>query len=247
MRIIDCHIHCGVQNTQLPFERIEQILNEAGIGEACLYPPVEDIYYRYSRNFNDDQSWRKCRERAHEYLLEVARKRPGIYPYYFVWNDFRIGELEKNFFGIKWHHHEGEPEYHYDDPRCEEMINAICQKKLPVVLEETFNRTLEFIKRVSGRTVVIIPHLGMLNGGYEMLTSAGIWEEENIYADTALAGPFEIMDFIEKYGSGRLLFGSDYPFGSPGRQLEKLKKMNIPAPDQEKILSLNLLNLFKPL
>jgi predicted TIM-barrel fold metal-dependent hydrolase len=87
----------------------------------------------------------------------------------------------------------------------------------------------------------------MLNGGYEMLTSAGIWEEENIYADTALAGPFEIMDFIEKYGSDRLLFGSDYPFGSPGRQLEKLKKMDIPAPDQEQILSLNLLNLFKPL
>ncbi len=245
MKIIDSHIHCGIQNVSQPFEDIEPLLNLAGIDGACLYAPVEDIYYRYSSHFDDNEIWRKCRDNAHDYLLEISQSRNHVYPYYFVWNDFAVKDLEKGFFGIKWHHHEGEPPYHYADVKCTEMIDAICSKNLPIVLEETFRQTLNFLEQVAGRTPVIIPHLGLLNGGFDRLLNAGVWNDENIYADTALAGNVEISSFLDTYGSDRLIFGSDYPFGMPGSQLEQIKNMGIGKKDLEKICGRNILKLLK--
>lgn len=243
MLIIDSHIHCGVQNVSQPFEQIAPLLSRADIQGACLFAPVEDIYDRYNRRFDDNQNWYRCRTRAHEYLLEVARQNEKIFPYYFVWNDFQADDLELGFRGIKWHHHSGEPEYHYNDPRCAEMIDAICARKLPVVLEETFAQTADFIDRVAGRTPVIIPHLGLLNGGFENLLAAGIWQDANIFADTALAGQHEIETFLSTYGAGRLIFGSDYPFGGPGSELQNLLQLGIDNGNLEKILSGNILSL----
>lgn len=243
MRVIDSHIHCGVQNVYQPFEEILPLLENAGIGEACLFAPVEDIYDRYEPQFDDDADWRNCRGRAHEYLLDVSRRHGGVYPYYFVWNDFAVEDLEQGFAGIKWHHHAGEPPYHYSDPACTEMIDAICHRKLPIVLEETFERTLKFVQQVAGRTAVIIPHLGMLNGGFERLVESGIWESGRVYADTALAGRWEITAFLERYGSARLIFGSDYPFGTPATQLWMLQTLGLEESDLAAICAVNIAEL----
>lgn len=243
MHVVDSHIHCGVQNVHQPYSQIEPLLKQAGIASSCLFAPVEDIYYRYTRHFDDNAAWRTCRRQAHDYLLDLAERRTEIYPYYFVWNDFLVEELEKPFAGIKWHHHAGEPPYHYSDPRCTAMIDAICSKKLPIVLEETFDHTLKFVARVAGRTPVIVPHLGMLNGGFHRLLEAGVWDDTDVWADTALAGGEEIGIFLEKYGPDRLIFGSDYPFGMPGSQLQRLKNMGINRPDLEKICSANILGI----
>lgn len=243
MHIIDSHIHCGTQNVSQPFSDIQPLLDEAGIHAACLFAPVEDIYYRYQSNFDDNAEWRQCRGRAHDYLLEVAAADKDIFPYYFVWNDFLVEELVRGFVGIKWHHHAGEPPYRYDVPECGVMIDAICRRRMPIVLEETFDQTLKFLDCIDGRTPVIIPHLGMLNGGFRRLLDAGIWEDEAIYADTALAGREEISDFVARYGPDRLLFGSDYPFGDPGGQLQRLLSVGLPGRTIEKICAENILGL----
>ncbi|MCP4689929.1 MAG: amidohydrolase family protein [Desulfobacterales bacterium] len=243
MRVIDSHIHCGVQNVSQPISRITPLLDAAGIREACLFAPVEDIYYRYTSDFDDNEEWRSHRRKAHEYLLALASEQEGIFPYYFVWNDFLVEDLEKGFRGIKWHHHAGEPPYRYEDPRCARMIDAICARGLPIVFEETLQTTLMFLERVAGRTPVIIPHLGLLNGGYDALAAAGVWEEKNIFADTALAGNREITDYLERRGAHRLIFGSDWPFGDPGAQLMGLKSLGAPRDDLEKICAGNILGL----
>lgn len=243
MMIIDSHIHCGIQNVSLPFNRIEPLLTAAGIDGACLYPPVEDIYYRYTPRFDDNEEWAVTRKNAHEYLLEIGNTRPRIYPYYFVWNDFKVEQLDRAFYGIKWHHHAGEPSYAYDDPACEVMIDGICKRNLPIVLEETYETTLDFIRRIDGRTPVIIPHLGLLNGGFDRLMDNGVWEAENLYADTALAGSYEITAFLKRYGPDRLLFGSDYPFGLPASQLDTILNLRIRDEALEKICAKNILRL----
>lgn len=243
MKVVDSHIHCGIQNVNQPYGRIEPLLKAADIDSACLFAPVEDIYYRYSYAFDDNEAWRACRVDAHHYLLGLSREKEGIYPYYFVWNDFMIEDLEGNYCGIKWHHHPGEPPYRYQDPKCSDMLDAICARNLPIVLEETYEQTLKFIDRVAGRTPVIIPHLGLLNGGFDRLLQAGIWQNENVYADTALAGTREIKIFLEKFGADKLVFGSDYPFGLPGPQLQRLKRMGIKRRDLEKIGAENILKL----
>ena len=243
MLIIDSHMHCGVQNVDQPFTQIEPLLEAANITGACLFAPVEDIYYRYNRNFDDNQQWRRCRIQAHAYLKDVAALHTHIFPYYFVWNDFEVADLDPSFKGIKWHHHAGEPSYKYHDPRCDQMIDAICDRNLPIVLEETFDRTVTFIEQIAGRTPVIIPHLGLLNGGFDNLMAAGIWDNANLYADTALAGRYEIETFLAAYGPDRLLFGSDFPFGLPASQLRNVTRLNMDTTSLEKILSTNILKL----
>jgi predicted TIM-barrel fold metal-dependent hydrolase len=83
----------------------------------------------------------------------------------------------------------------------------------------------------------------MLNGGYDRLESAEVWNDDTVYADTALANRREILNFLGRHGSDRLLFGSDYPFGPPGQQLESLKRMGIDGDHLEKICSKNILGL----
>ena len=241
--VIDCHMHCGVQNVSLPWEEVQGRLQEGGISGACLFAPVEDIYDRYDYHFQDTSAWAACRQRSNCYLLDLQGREESLFAYYFVWNDFRKEELGKGYRGIKWHRHEYEPVYHYDDPRCEEFLLEAYRLGLPILLEESFENTLYFLRRVHGRTPVIIPHLGMLNGGFEALLRAGVWADKTVYADTALASGREMELFLERYGSERLLFGSDFPFGSPYHELQKVRNLGMGKGDFENVVSWNFLRL----
>ncbi|HMK35327.1 MAG TPA: amidohydrolase family protein, partial [Desulfomonilaceae bacterium] len=131
--------------------------------------------------------------------------------------------VPEGFRGIKWHRHADEPVYAYGSAQCERIIDEICGRRLPVVLEEEFHNTLNFIKSIAERTVVIIPHMGGLNGGYTRLKHAGVFESQCVWVDTALAHPREIEDFSTRYGVSRILFGSDYPFGIPLSEKRKIE------------------------
>jgi len=243
MQIIDSHIHCGIQNVDLPFEVNSPLLQDAGIDGACLYAPVEDIYDRYNFNFQDNEEWIQTRRAANHYLLDLATRTESIFPYLFVWNDFAIEELQQEYCGIKWHRHDNEPVYHYEDPRCGQIIQEITERRLPIVLEESFTNTCRFVERFAPEAVIIIPHLGALNGSYSALERAGIWQRSNTYADTALAPIDHMRHFVHNYGSERLLFGSDFPFGHPGHELRKVEALNLPGADLDKVLGGNILDL----
>lgn len=244
-RIIDSHIHCGIQYSNLPIDDISPLLREAGISNACMFAPVEDIYDRYDRGFEDTPQWQQARRRANQYLLDLAAAGEPIFPYLFVWNDFAVEALQQPYRGIKWHRHSDEPVYHYQDPRCSIMIDEITRRRLPIVLEESFPNTLHFIEDLAPEAVIIIPHLGGLNGGYRTLVEAGIWKRDNVYADTALASTSEMRHFIEHYGAGKLIFGSDYPFGDPGGELRKVERLSLNSDDFEKVVAGNILNLLE--
>lgn len=246
MMIIDSHMHCGIQNVDQPFGMIRGYLAQAGIDGACLYSPVEDIYDRYDYYFRDNAFWAACQQRANRYLLDIQQEEGDIHAYYFVWNDFRKDELAKGYRGVKWHRHDSEPEYHYDDPRCEAFLQEVYRLRLPVVLEESYGNTLALIKRIDGRTPVIIPHLGGLNGGFYALFHSGVWNEENVYADTALAARREMAAFLERYGSDRLIFGSDFPFGIPYSELRKVRDLNLAEDEYAKVVRGNILRLINP-
>lgn len=242
-RIIDSHIHCGVQHSDLPFAQIAPLLREAGITDVCLFAPVEDIYDRDDYHFQDNAHWQQARRAANHYLLDLADAGEAIFPYLFVWNDFAIEELRRPYRGIKWHRHSDEPVYHYDDPRCGRMLAEITRRRLPVVLEESFDNTIRFIERLAPEAVIIIPHLGGLNGGYQALNRAGVWQRDNVYADTALASPTEMRHFLEHYGPHKLLFGSDYPFGLPAGELRKIQRLDLDPADFEQVVAGTILDL----
>ncbi len=240
---IDSHIHCGTQHVSWGWEGVRPLLLEAQITGAGLIPPVEDIYDRYDPDFSDPPAWQQCRRQAHLYLRSLQDPTLTLYPYFFVWNDFAWEELTDQYAAVKWHRHANEPEYHYDDPRCREFLARVEALRLPILLEETFSNTLFFIQELAPTATVIIPHLGLLNGGYHRLADAGLWELPRIYADTALAGMAEINHYIRKFGTQRLLFGSDYPFGDPRAEKAKVLSLDLPDADRQAILAGNWLRL----
>ncbi|MBW1916529.1 MAG: amidohydrolase family protein [Deltaproteobacteria bacterium] len=242
-RIIDSHVHCGVQNVSLPFEQIRPLLINAGFAGVGLIPPVEDIYDRFDYYFEDNPAWQATRRQANRYLRDLQDPELKLYPYFFVWNDFVEAELGPEFYAIKWHRHADEPEYHYEDVRCVAFLDRVHELGLPILLEETASNTIFFIEILAPEATVIIPHLGALNGGFRHLEQAGIWSHSRIYADTALATLADLRSYLDRHGSERLFFGSDYPFGHPAYERDKILSLGLPREETQAIFADNWLRL----
>ena len=243
--IIDAHAHCGIQDKSFDqsFESYFSYVKDTGIKHVAAFPPVAEIYDRYDFDFKDNEHWKKRRTKANQYLLNIGNKELQVIPYFFIWNDFAIDQITPQHKGIKWHRHPSEPVYHYDSVECRRAIEVITKKNMPIVLEEEFSNTIKFINDYAPDARVIIPHLGGLNGGYNTIVEAGLWENPNIYTDTALAPAYETKHYIETYGHDRIMFGSDFPFGDPAYELEKIIKLNLERDLEKAILSDNLIQL----
>lgn len=247
MKVIDSHAHCGIQDPHPPqaFEDYLAAIRGSPISGAAMFPPVAEIYDRHDPFFTDTPAWREYRKTANRYLTTLKNREIDVFPYFFIWNDFAVDQLSADHYGIKWHRHDDEPRYNYDDPACREAVNAIRKRNLPVVLEEEPENTIRFIEAVAPGVTVIIPHLGMLNGGYQRLLSAGVWENPKVWADTALAPAPDITDYIDRYGHRRLLFGSDFPFGHPPSEFSKIRRLSLSDTVTEDICSNNLMRLYE--
>jgi uncharacterized protein len=112
-----------------------------------------------------------------------------------------------------------------------------------VVLGAAPKNTVCFLDEIASGITVIIPHMGFLNGGYSHIEARGLWSYENVYADTSLAPREEILHYINKYGSDKIFFGSDFPFGSPRNELEKIMKLPLPENHIEAIIGGNIKRL----
>ncbi len=240
--IIDAHVHCGRVDASPPQELGDYIphLGGCGIAGAVIFPPVMEIYDRHDPHFRDTAQWKRARAESNDYLLSVGIPGFEVYPYFFIWNDFAVEQLTGAHKGIKWHRHPDEPVYNYDDLRCAAAIEEIRRRGMPVCIEEEYENTLYFINGLAPGVKVIIPHCGMLNGGYDRLRRHGIWEMPNIYADTALAPVGDIRDYISRYGCERLMFGSDFPFGNPVSELNKILRLKLTGEQERAIIGLNI-------
>jgi hypothetical protein len=243
--VIDAHVHCGVIDRSMPqsFEDYRQQVAGTDIGGAAMFSPVLEIYDRYDFHFTDTPAWRLRRQESNAHLLSLKSADLTVFPYFFIWNDFAVEQLTAAHCGIKWHRHPGEPVYCYDDPKCRAALDEIGRRKLPVVLEEEFDNTLRFVKELADGVRVIIPHLGLLNGGFRSIVEAGLWERENVWADTALASRDEIREYLRSYGHRRLMFGSDFPFGSPSAELRKVRSLGLDPKVEAAVLGGNFIRL----
>jgi len=245
LTVIDAHVHCGVIDRSVP-QSFADYENQAGgteIDGAAVFSPVLEIYDRYDADFSDTPGWRLRRRRSNAHLLGLEPDELDVFPYFFIWNDFAVDQLSPAHCGIKWHRHAGEPVYRYDEPDCQAALEEIRRRNLPVVLEEEFDNTLNFVRDLAEGITVIIPHLGLLNGGFQAIADAGLWELENVWADTALASPDEMGEYLRRYGHHRLLFGSDFPFGNPSSELRKIYSLELDPAVEAEILGGNFMRL----
>mgnify|MGYP000167323155 CR=1 FL=1 len=245
--IIDSHVHCGIQDNSFPqsFQDYLHHIQSSDISGAAVFSPVEEIYDRSDPFFQDNENWKKKRQQSNQYVLSLKDMEFQVFPYFFIWNDFAVDQISSDFLGIKWHRHADEPEYNYDSTECAQAIEFIRNRNMPVVLEEELSNTIRFIRELAEGVRVIIPHLGALNGGYRAVQDSGLWELKNVYTDTSLASRGTIEDYIYNYGCGRLMFGSDFPFGHPKRELEKLRAMDLSEEDFQTIAGRNIQDLLQ--
>ena len=241
--IIDAHVHCGVQNLDHSYEVVSPLLAKARVDAAVMFPPVEDVYDRHDPTFTDAPDWQECRRRANDYVVDLAQSTGRVYPFFFVWNDFRADLLHDAHKGIKWHRHPDEPAYEYEDPRCREMLEAIVARELPITLEETYDNTMLLVDRLAPGATFILPHVGKPNGGFARLASEGLWERPTIWADTSMGSLRDVAAYVERYGVERLLFGSDYPFGVPAGQIETVRALKLDASQEAAVLGGNAMRL----
>jgi len=234
MEIIDSHTHWGpsvTMGTEVTTEELLKQAEQSAVNKIVIFP---------------FPSMALADEGINQKLLdETARLREFI-PYYYIPETMRPIPDGKGFYGGKWHWMRGiqDCSSNYqalEDPRLLEFIEASEKIDLPIVLEEEFAFTEAFVKKTKSLKI-IIPHLGML-GGNPMDFSRAFKERENVYFDTALASTDTMMSFIEKIGHERILFGSDIPFGTMKRELEKVLSLPIGDDKKERILSKNLKRL----
>jgi predicted TIM-barrel fold metal-dependent hydrolase len=234
MEIIDSHTHWGPSitlGTEVTTDELLRQAGESGVQRIVIFPfpstAIQD-------------------ERINDKVLALGKKNGKFIPYYYIPENLRPIPKETNFYGGKWHWVRGAQDCSsnyqvLDDSHLDPFIEASEAISLPIVFEEELAFTEAFVKRTRDLKV-IIPHLGML-GGNPLDFLETFKQRENVFFDTALAGAETIMRFIKVIGKDRILFGSDVPFGTMKRELEKILSLPIGDDDKEWILSRNLKRL----
>ena len=244
--IIDAHVHIG--RYHLPIEHIDALLKRAGISRAVVFADPE------SNDMVEDST----------YVLEAAR-RLGYYPFYYYggnaysgqrpYDELPVPDNLNQYKGIKWHcwfspAHDGGLRYSYpidmdnvrrqmDAPDFQTVMAAIQALRFPMTFEEHFEVTREFVRRYPDVTL-IIPHMGMLNGGQDRV-QAEFQDKPNIHFDTSLGQVNETI--VQTLGASRLLYGCDFPYGMPGDNLRRVQRLNISEEEKELMLGGNVRGL----
>jgi uncharacterized protein len=246
--IIDAHVHIG--RYHLPIEHIDSLLKREGISRAVVFadPESDDM-------FNDST-----------YVLEAA-KRMGYYPFYYYGGNAYSGQRPykqlpvpdnlNEYSGIKWHcwfspAHDGGLRYSYpidmdnvrrqmDAPDFQAVMAAIQTLKFAMTFEEHFEVTCEFVRRYPD-VQLIIPHMGMLNGGQERVQTH-FQQFPNIHFDTSLGQVNESI--VQALGASRLLYGCDHPYGMPADNLRRVQRLKISEEEKELILEANVKRLVR--
>ena len=244
--IIDAHVHIGRHH--LPIEEIDALLKASGIERAVV--------------FADPESYDIVNDSA--YALEAAR-RVGYFAFYYYGGNAYSGERPyKELFvpdsfdqynGVKWHcwfspAHDGGLRYSYpinmdevrrqmDAPDFQAVMEAIRALHFPMTFEEHFDVTCEFVRRYPDITL-IIPHMGMLNGGQERV-QAQFRDAPHVHFDTSLGQVNETI--VKTLGASRLLYGCDYPYGMPADNLRRVMRLQISDEEKQLMLSGNVKRL----
>jgi len=184
-------------------------------------------------------------------LLEETKRVKSFIPYHYIRENYDVNVFDPipdKYYGGKWHWMRGwqDTASNYkvlDDPALPGLIEKLRKINKPIVFEEDLAFTVKFVDMADGVTL-IIPHLGLLGGNpYDFLRA--FKHNKSIYFDTALASRDQILKFVETIGPGRVLFGSDVPFGSMRSELDKVLSLSVSHEDKEMLLFKNIIELAK--
>ena len=87
----------------------------------------------------------------------------------------------------------------------------------------------------------ILGHMGFGPADQEGLDAAV--SLDNFYLETSTGNYLHIKESIKKAGSGKIIFGSEFPLSHPKAEIEKIMLLNLSDHDLDKVLGNNILSL----
>ena len=121
------------------------------------------------------------------------------------------------------------------------IMDAAAERRIPVLLErspEKWNELYAFLREFP-RNITLAQDCS--KHGPDRLLRPLLEEYENFhYVISCHWVPEGIRDLAERYGTGRLLYGSNYPMFSQGSMMLPLKHSGLPPADIAKIAGKNL-------
>ena len=261
-RIIDIHTHIypvalarramevtGHENDdfkKLPIrENLLARMREAGVDLSVNLPVV-------SKPQNQGEVNRFAKEAARKNIISFGGLHPDC--------ENVIEELEKlkdmEMAGIKFH-----PPFqkvHLEDPKYGEMWRKINQLGFPVLIHmgtarivrpyDLYPSGIRKILKYAPDIPIIMAHMGsfcMMKNPEENLENL----PENVFIDTAMsaeleeAGEFE--EIIGRFGTKRVLYGSDFPYGTQKAAIERIKDSSFTDSEKEDMLWRNAAKILK--
>jgi uncharacterized protein len=119
-----------------------------------------------------------------------------------------------------------------------DTIMPIIEKysKMPIILNHMADGSMEDVLRLAENFDNVYFDTSIVITGYPPIMRVN----EPSWIDDSL-----VIDLINKIGSERVLFGSDYPWGSPGHDAQRLIKSNLSQIQKRQIMGENALKLYK--
>lgn len=218
--IIDTHVHIGQSlNFDMKEEDVLYSIDKYNI-DIAVVSNCQAASHDHERKLLPDElqtSGIDCLKRS----IKFARENPGrIYLQHWVKPMEEITAevrdlIEANLDiikGIKFHpYHSGVA---FTDKSCEKYVKLAVEYGLPVIshtgteYDDNPRRLFEMAKKYPDTNFVMV-HLGLGSDNKEAIELCA--EQKNLYGDTTWVSVRSALEFVNKCGCERLMFGSDSP------------------------------------
>jgi predicted TIM-barrel fold metal-dependent hydrolase len=240
MPIIDshCHIGHGIRKAVSAEELLRQ-MDAAGISRAVLC--TVDQFLAVKNREGNDEVIRAVKRWPHRFWGLAAAN-----PWF---QDEAVEELRRSLdaglVGLKIHSPlQG---FLLSDPLVHPLVE-ICRSFGGVVYAHTGTPItaepfqLAELARTFPDVPMVMGHMGFTDFWYDAVPAA--LQSDNIHLETSLIDIMNIATAIEKVGSRRILFGSDYPESDLGLEVEKMSLLEMKGDERHRIMSANALALW---
>jgi predicted TIM-barrel fold metal-dependent hydrolase len=239
--IVDCHCHVGKGDgltgpwdTDAALHPYLERANAAGVTHTVLFAAFSSDYGTANRDVARIVASAPARFIGFAYV-DAVRDRGRV--------RVMVEDMvdRHGFAGIKVHRHDGR------------ITREICEvarlRRLPVLYDPRGeNTTVEMIAREYPDVAFIIPHLSSFADDWraQLAFIDQLVRHPNIYTDTSGVRYFDLLaDAVRRAGASKVLWGSDGPFLHPGVELAKVPALRLNRPDEDLVLSGNLLRLIR--
>lgn len=213
MKIIDCHIHMGLEDfcldtsADMPFDLCNSVedtialMDQHHIEQAVVFPIPHRLFDA---------------KRSNAYIYDAYRSYPSRFiPFCRIDNELEQN-LDKGFRGVKLH-------LLYEDLEIKSLkkeLQIIEDAGVPLVLHALFKdkvRQVKEIIKIAPNLKIILAHMGrghLYTGEQVVENAVGLRAFPNVFVDTSTVGDLRaIINACEILGYDRVFYGSDYPFG----------------------------------